>query len=60
MKTLVEISPAQYKAINKLRELGGWRSAYEIKASLSTLFALLHKGLVKSRNGDKPGAFSMP
>lgn len=45
-----EFSPAQQRAINKLKDME-WKSAYDIQESRNTLDALVSKGVLESRGG---------
>lgn len=52
------ITPAQQEVLNKLSE--EWASAYLLHASLSTLDALVRKGLAERRNTGALGAAYSP
>lgn len=54
-----KLSQAQEHAVNKLKSVNDWASAYELKLSSATLNALKKKGVVISRGDDALGSISM-
>lgn len=54
-----KLSQAQEDAVNKLKSVNDWASAYELKLSSATLNALKKKGLVISRGDGELGSISM-
>lgn len=54
-----KLSQAQEDAVNKLKSVNDWASAYELKLSSATLNALKKKGLVISRGDGGLGSISM-
>ena len=55
----IKLSAPQHRAYKALED-GKWKSAYELQVSIRTMSALLKKGYVKTRGGNKPGAFYSP
>lgn len=53
------LSQAQEDAVNKLKSVNDWASAYDLKLSSATLNALKKKGLVISRGDIALGSISM-
>ncbi len=56
----LKLTKVQLRAYNKLKRHGGWQSSYRLQESLSTMRALVKKGLVKSKGYSWPGTFSDP
>ena len=57
----MKLSITQEAAVKKLRDRGEeWTTPYRLSISMSTLGALVKKGLVECRGYGKPGAIFSP
>ena len=52
---MVELSPTQKRALDKLIEHGGWECSYVLRESLATLNSLVKKGYIQRRSRDPGG-----